>query len=91
MVEADEECERGPVGEEPGAGFGVEGLGGAADFEVGKRGGGGVEVVVGTEDEVAWVEEVVVDFVAEFGGEVEEGAEGGWWWLWLGLLAWWSG
>lgn len=71
MVEADEECERGPVGEEPGAGFGVEGLGDAADFEVGVRGGGAVEVVVGPEDEVAWVEEVVVDLVAEFGGKVD--------------------
>lgn len=72
MVEADEEREYGRVGEETGAGFGVEGFGNAADFEVGGDGGGvEVGVVVGPEDEVALVEDVVVDFVAEFGGEAD--------------------
>ena len=35
-----------------------------------------VVVVVGPEDDVAAVEDVVVDLVAELGGELDEGAEG---------------
>lgn len=88
VVKGDEECERGRCeGEEPGAGFGAEGLGDASDGEVGGGevavvvvgvGGGGGGVGGGPADEVASVEEVVVDVGAEFGGEGDEGAEGGW-------------